>query len=96
MISIEQAVQMVSARADAAISTDFMPAESVALSDSIGRVLREAIHADVDSPSFNRSIRDGFAVKASDVQTVPVELDVIGESRAGLSFDGVVGAGQCS
>jgi molybdopterin molybdotransferase len=96
MISIEQGVQMVSARADAAISTDFMPAESVALSDSIGRVLREAIHADVDSPSFNRSIRDGFAVKASDVQTVPVELDVIGESRAGLSFDGVVGAGQCS
>ena len=86
---------MVSTRADAVVGTDFMPSELVALPDCIGRVLRDNVRADADSPPFNRSIRDGFAVQASDVGTVPAELDVVGESRAGRSFNGTVSGGQC-
>ena len=36
-----------------------------------------------DYPPFNRSARDGFAVIASDVERVPVTLDLLGETRAG-------------
>ncbi len=72
-----------------------MPAEEVSLSDSIGRTLRQGVFADLNSPPFERSIRDGFALRAEDVQSVPVELDVVGESRAGTSYDGSIGEGQC-
>ena len=95
MISIEQGFQIVSDRVEAEVGDDFMPAEDVGLSDSIGRTLRKDVFADLDSPPFDRSIRDGFAVIAEDVRGVPVELDVVGESRAGSSYDGPVGPGQC-
>ena len=36
-----------------------------------------------------------FAVQASDARTVPAELEIAGESRAGLSFGGKIGCGQC-
>ena len=56
-----------------------------------GRVLAEDIPADRDYPPFPRSVRDGFAVRAADL---PGELQVIGEARAGGSFEGTVRSGQ--
>jgi molybdopterin molybdotransferase len=67
------------------------PAESVALEAAAGRVLAERTVADRDYPALARSVRDGYAVRAVDL---PGELDVIGEVRAGESFNGEVGAGQ--
>ncbi len=61
--------------------------EDVAVLDAAGRVLAEDILADRDYPPFDRSARDGFAVRAADV---PGELTVRGEVRAGESFDGEV------
>ena len=95
MISIEQGLQIVSNRVQAEVGEDFMPAEYISLSGSIGRTLRQQVSADLNSPPFDRSIRDGFALKAEDVRSVPVELDVVGESRAGTSYDGSIGQGQC-
>lgn len=66
-------------------------AETVALEDSAGRVLAEDIAADRDYPPFNRSVRDGFAVRSSDV---PGRVRVIGEVRAGERFEGRVNAGE--
>ena len=95
MISIEQGLQIVSNRVQAEVGEDFMPAEDISLSRSIGRTLRQQVSADLNSPPFDRSIRDGFALKAEDVRSVPAELDVVGESRAGTSYDGSIGQGQC-
>lgn len=94
MVTIEQAQARVRERAGAVLSADFMAVETVPLAESLGRVLRSEVRADLDSPPFKRSVRDGFAVRSSDVGTAPTELDVIGESRAGLSFGGSVGPGQ--
>ena len=69
--------------------------ESVSLRDSLHRVLAVEIRADRDYPPFDRSTRDGFAVRSADVESVPVQLQLIGEVRAGSIFEGVVGAGQC-
>ncbi len=75
------------------LKSDFTPprVESVRLMDSQDRVLAEDVSADRDYPPFNRSARDGFAVRASDV---PGRLRVIGEVPAGRAFSGDVGQGE--
>ncbi|MFN7997231.1 MAG: gephyrin-like molybdotransferase Glp [Bryobacteraceae bacterium] len=65
--------------------------ETVDLQEAAGRVLAENVTADRDYPAVARSVRDGFAVRAADL---PGALDVIGEVRAGATFEGTVGPGQ--
>ncbi len=81
MISVDQARQIV-------LETFYakrlpLTSEQVLLEDSPGRVLAEDILADMDIPSFDRSIKDGYAVSSTDVQKVPAVLRVVGESKAG-------------
>jgi molybdopterin molybdotransferase len=59
--------------------------------DASGRVLAEEIAADRDYPPFDRSARDGYAVRAADL---PGELRVTGEVRAGEVFAGAIGQGE--
>jgi molybdopterin molybdotransferase len=72
--------------------------ETVPLADAAGRVLAEDVRADRDQPPFDRSTRDGFAVRASDVAGAgdgAVTLAVAGEVPAGASFAGSVSPGTC-
>jgi molybdopterin molybdotransferase len=62
-------------------------AEPVTLEQSGGCVLAQPIIADRDFPPFPRSARDGFAVRAADLATLPARLKVIGEIRAGAPLD---------
>ena len=62
--------------------------EEIALGDCIGRVLAADVVTDRDYPPFDRSARDGFAVRAADI---PGVVRVIGEVRAGETFAGRVG-----
>src|SRR5690242_14045638 len=57
--------------------------EQVPLLASLDRTLAEEIVADRDFPPFPRATRDGFAVRAEDVQVAPAELSVVGQIRAG-------------
>jgi molybdopterin molybdotransferase len=65
--------------------------ETVSLEESHTRVLAENISADRDYPPFNRSVRDGFAVRSADM---PGRVRVIGEARAGEPFRGSVNPGE--
>jgi len=65
--------------------------ETVPLGASQGRILAEEIAADRDYPPFDRSVRDGFAVRAGDL---PGTVRLIGEVRAGDTFRGSVGPGE--
>jgi molybdopterin molybdotransferase len=70
-------------------------AEQVRTLEGSGRVIAEDVAADRDYPPFARSARDGFAVRAADLQgDLPRELKIIGEVRAGQVFDGAIGAGE--
>ena len=80
-LSFEEARAIVSQRTRETIGQ--LPVESVPLDAAPGRVLAREIRADRDYPPFNRSARDGFAVIASDVASVPTTLELIGETRAG-------------
>jgi molybdopterin molybdotransferase len=62
--------------------------ELLGILDSLGRVLAEPIHADRDYPPFPRATRDGYAVRTADLETVPAELEIIGEVRAGGALPG--------
>jgi molybdopterin molybdotransferase len=66
--------------------------ETVPLAEAGGRVLAVDVAADRDYPPVDRSIRDGFAVRAADM---PGRVRVVGEVRAGEAFTGRVGAGEC-
>lgn len=65
--------------------------ESVPLLEACGRVLAEPLLADRDLPPADRSIRDGFAVRACDT---PGQLRVVGELRAGDGLALHVGPGE--
>ncbi len=57
--------------------------ETVALDHTLSRILAELITADRDVPPFPRAMRDGYAVRAADLATLPVELKILGEVKAG-------------
>ncbi len=44
---------------------------------------------------FNRSTRDGFALRGADAGRAGVKLRLIGESRAGVPFAGMVEPATC-
>lgn len=68
-----------------------LPTETVSLLDAAGRVIAEPISADRDYPPVARSVRDGFAVRSTDL---PGRLRVIGEIRAGGQFSETVRPGE--
>jgi molybdopterin molybdotransferase len=69
--------------------------ETVPLLHAAGRVLTEPITADRDIPPFPRSTRDGYAVHAADLATLPAKLKVIGEIKAGpQQFPSTLNPGQ--
>jgi len=61
--------------------------EEVPLEDALGRVLAEDIVSPIDSPPFDRSAVDGYALRAEDTfqarEYSPVELKVVDEIAAG-------------
>ena len=87
VVSFEEARHMVEQRAALVFEAVASAAavETVELLAGRGRVLAEAILADRDFPPFARATRDGYAVRAEDVRSVPARLEVVGEIRAGDS-----------
>lgn len=77
MISVAEASERILARIGA------LAGEPVATGDAVGRVLSESISAPIDSPPWDNSSMDGYAVIATDIARVPVSLRVVEEVAAG-------------
>jgi len=64
-----------------------LSAETVPLSQALGRVLATDIHAPLDLPPFSNSSMDGYAIRAADVsgasEGAPAQLRVIADIAAG-------------
>ncbi|MDP3210302.1 gephyrin-like molybdotransferase Glp [Methylotenera sp.] len=67
--------------------------ETLALAESLGRVLAEDITSPSNVPNYNNSAMDGYALKATVVSAS--RLMVIGTAFAGKAFEGTVADGQC-
>lgn len=63
--------------------TAVLPAEQCALTDAVGRVLREAVTADRDLPPHDRVTMDGIAVAGAAVERGARPLRIEAEARAG-------------
>ena len=91
-ISLEQALELLSRHAQP------LPPVSLLLSDALGRLLQEDVHAAITQPPFPRSPLDGYALRAEDIRSAsdqtPVFLRVIGRSFAGVPADVAVGSGE--
>ncbi|HEX4421505.1 MAG TPA: gephyrin-like molybdotransferase Glp [Kofleriaceae bacterium] len=78
--------------------TSSLGVERVGVTSAHGRVVAEAVVAGIDVPAFARSAMDGFAVVGESTfgasAQAPIELAVIGETKAGRSFAGTVRYGQ--
>ena len=68
---------------------DILDAEDRPLLDSLGQIAAEDVHAEIDVPSRDSSARDGFAVRARDIQGAspgnPRILPVIETVMAGFA-----------
>ena len=68
-----------------------LPIEQISVADGFGRTLAEPIVSRRDQPPTDVSAMDGYAVRAEDVATIPVELEIVGYAPAGHSFRGKIG-----
>jgi molybdopterin molybdotransferase len=68
--------------------------ETVAVRDSLQRVLAQEIVPQINVPGHDNSAMDGYAVRSSDLKE-KTALRQIGTAFAGKPFEGTVGAGQC-
>jgi molybdopterin molybdotransferase len=66
----------------------------IAFGESLGLVLAADVIAREQVPPFDNSAVDGYAVRAADVRSVPVELAVVGEVAAGAATDRVLSTGE--
>src|SRR5258708_4328199 len=56
--------------------------------------LAEALAADRASPPFDKSLMDGYAVRAADVAAMPTDLQLVGEVAAGQQPTRPLGPGE--
>jgi len=92
MLSYQQARDQVTTRLTAIVReprTEFLP-----LLAAQGRILGQDTLSDRDYPPFDRSIRDGYAVRAADTHQGAV-LHCIGELKAGETPSTAVQTGSC-
>lgn len=77
MISVAEASERILARIGA------LSQETVATENAVGRVLSERVVASIDSPPWDNSSMDGYAVRAADVISPGASVRVVEEVAAG-------------
>jgi len=97
LVSLEEAMRIIE---EALGGLGPLGTERVPVSQALGRVLAENISAEVDSPPFDRSVVDGYAVNSADVfgasEAAPVKLRIVGEARIGTLPDFSIGRGEAA
>ena len=73
--------------------------ERMKTSSALGRVLSDDVYSPIDSPPFDRSEVDGFAVYSSSVESAeqdhPVKLEIVGSSVIGEPPKNLMKEGGC-
>lgn len=87
-------------RATVLAAAPLLASEALPLGATLGRTLREPVHAAVDLPVFDNSAMDGFAVRGEDVAGVsedrPARLRVVADIPAGSGEDPPLGPGEAA
>jgi molybdopterin molybdotransferase len=78
LLSVQEAQKLILA------AFEPLPAVSVELPFASNRILAEDMRATTDLPPFANSSMDGFAVVASDLESLPTRLEIIADIPAGV------------
>ena len=92
MLSFEDARQLVITQSKS--HAGVRPTLDLPISDSLGHILAQEICSDREYPPFNRSTRDGYAVRATEA-TPASSLFCIGEIKAGDTVSQSLEPGTC-
>jgi molybdopterin molybdotransferase len=91
-------IELEEARRTVLACVQALASEPVALTAALGRVLAEDVRSDGAVPGFDSSAMDGFALRCLDVRDArperPIELSVVGESRAGSPASPALARGE--
>lgn len=90
MITFEEAFARVLTKAKR------LAAKAAPLHQAAGCVLAENVKATFPMPPFNKSAMDGYALRAADVENVPVTLKVEGIILPGKAFAKGIKKGRCA
>ena len=91
MLDVADALALVLGRA-----TPRRPAAAGPSPALLNRVLAADVRAGHDSPPFDKSLRDGYAVRSADCAAAGAELRVVKEIAAGDAVPVLIGAGECA
>lgn len=91
MLSVNEAEATILALAKSLTTTERLPLTAV-----VDRVLARTVQSAVEFPYWDNSAMDGYAVRAADVCTAPVTLQIIAEIPAGTCPQKTVTAGQAA
>ena len=90
MIEIEEALRRIE-------SFGFrLPKRAVPLAEAVGYHLAEPAMSDVDSPPFDKSMMDGFAIQSSDVSDGKADLEIVERVMAGQMPERETAPGQAT
>lgn len=91
-------IKEIQEKLDAYFSALEKQTESIDLREACGRYLAEDVFADMDLPSFRRSVVDGYAVRGADTfgvsESVPVFLNVVGVVEMGEAAEFEIQPGE--
>ena len=90
MIPLQEAREHVLSRIET------LPARPVRLDEALGLVLAEPVFSAEPIPGFANTAMDGYALRAEDTRSAPVELEVVGTIGAGDDGSLYVGEGQAA
>ena len=89
MITVAEASERILAR------IGVLPEEAVATGNAVGRVLARPVVSEVDSPPWDNSSMDGYAVRSGDLTSgTPISLKVIEDIPAGSFPSRAIGVGE--
>lgn len=92
MLSFEDARQLVITQSKN--HSGIRPTVYLPISEALGYVLAQEIRTDREYPPFNRSTRDGYAVRAGEA-TLGASLRCVGEIKAGDTVSAPLDSGAC-
>ena len=85
MIPFDQAFNLVMSHAR------MLDSETVAISESLGRILAEDVRSDMDMPPFDKSAMDGYACRRADLGHELEIVEVIQAGKPPLKAVGEIG-----
>jgi molybdopterin molybdotransferase len=94
-LSVSQATDRIKSLVKSALNT-LKVTERCSCRDAFGRILAEDIISSINTPPYNNSAMDGYAINAIDIpDSNTLTLDIVGTSWAGKPFSGTVNTGEC-